>query len=781
MSEDSTIDASLPGRPEGPAGRPVPSWMSVRKLRPYVISFTVHLLIAVAMGSWVLPMLTRGTDTVAIEAVLGSTVDSAMTEFSQQMVLDAAASNVPTVSTVSSAVAAPTMPQNVSTSTAPAIPAPVRVRHSAESPLRNLADEALLQDLNLGVRAMAMHDHRGTTRVEEARNAVGIASTLEGDLLSIAEDGDAMVVWLLDQSLSMQQDIRILAEGLLDTLEQIEADKTTKMQHAVVAFGDDVTLFQRPTVKGHQVATAIYKLPADPSGVERTFASVEWCVDRLFPRRVRGKERQNLLILWTDESGDDYLRLENTIAMCLQSNVRVDVIGPSAVLGAETGYTAFRHPADGLTYYLPVNRGPDSAFPQKLSLGYWYRGVPGSHDESFRGPFQGTSPRWHGGSNLQSMLSGFSPYALTRLSRETGGRYLMYDRPGDRAPFTLDQIRDYQPDYYSAAEIQFRLQRQPLRQIVLASSGMTWSGGNLAQTQPDMTFGPGFGGQTHNEYVRSRLVPMLSREIRQAWADAIRVERALQPFLLASAMPGYEPDQQISRRRRRAGKTTPRQEGEPPDDEADSSDSDANAAADSDSDSDEGEGEGEGFAMAEDKDADPAVTDARKPNRNSAAELKKIKALESDEVQMDQLATELNESLLEQLYHQEESPRWRAWTDLNMGRLLAMSVRLREYLVVATGTLNNIQDLNPDTNSISFAQTRVIQGGAASEARLNLARRLLQRCIDQNRGTAWQVMAERELRDSFGLRVTQRYVPRPKNVPRGPAPPPKRRPELPNL
>ena len=185
--------------------------------------------------------------------------------------------------------------------------------------------------------------------------------------------------------------------------------------------------------------------------------------------------------------------------------------------------------------------------------------------------------------------------------------------------------------------------------------------------------------------------------------------------------------------------------------------------------------------MAEDKDADPAVTDARKPNRNSAAELKKIKALESDEVQMDQLATELNESLLEQLYHQEESPRWRAWTDLNMGRLLAMSVRLREYLVVATGTLNNIQDLNPDTNSISFAQTRVIQGGAASEARLNLARRLLQRCIDQNRGTAWQVMAERELRDSFGLRVTQRYVPRPKNVPRGPAPPPKRRPELPNL
>jgi len=102
--------------------------------------------------------------------------------------------------------------------------------------------------------------------------------------------------------------------------------------------------------------------------------------------------------------------------------------------------------------------------------------------------------------------------------------------------------------------------------------------------------------------------------------------------------------------------------------------------------------------------------------------------------------------------------------------------------VVATGTLNHLQDLNADTNYVSFSQSRVLQGGAASGQRLALARRLLQRCIDQNRGTAWQVMAERELRDNFGLSVNQRFIPRPTNVPRGgPPPQPQPRPQLPNL
>lgn len=116
-----------------------------------------------------------------------------------------------------------------------------------------------------------------------------------------------------------------------------------------------------------------------------------------------------------------------------------------------------------------------------------------------------------------------------------------------------------------------------------------------------------------------------------------------------------------------------------------------------------------------------------------------------------------------------------------MGRLLALSVRLREYLVVSTGMLNNLQNLQRDTNFVSFTPSTLLQGGPPSVERLEAARRLLQRCIDQNRGTPWQVMAERELRDSFGLGVTQRFIPRPKPttpVPRRPPPP---RPQLPSL
>ncbi|MCA9038150.1 MAG: VWA domain-containing protein [Planctomycetaceae bacterium] len=726
------------------------------ELRPFLISLTVHCILFVLMAFWVLPLLSNGTDSTVIEARLLPNNRDAADYMTHEVDFSATNHDRSTLSQFQATVAAeiPAAPiggESVPVDS-PAMPSSqVKVRRGDLQPVTKMTDAELMQDLKLGVRAMAIHGHRGETRVEEADTPTGIASTLEGDLLSIAKDGDAMVVWVLDQSLSMQQDMKVLAEGLVETLKNIEADETSQMQHAVVAFGDNVRVVQSPTFKGLRVAEAIYNLPPDPSGIERTFGSVEWCVDRFFSSKWRGGERQNLLILWTDESGDDYLRLENTIARCLGANVRVDVIGPSAVLGARTGYTAFPHPADGITYFLPVHRGPDSGFPQKLSLGYWYRGVPATYDESFRGPYQGTSPRWQGGSNLQSMLSGFSPYALTRLSRETGGRYLMYDRPGDRAPFSLEQIRDYQPDYRSLAEIQFQLQRQPLRQIVLASAARTWSGGNLAQTQPEMTFRPAFGGQPHNEFVRSRLVPMLTREIRTAWQDAQAVEEALLPFLMASALQGFQPRPEVS------GHRAPMSESDKIEDHRDQNPQER--------------------PKNDLNDKEAMDNDDEEANE----ELKNIPALSADEVQLATLETELNESLLEQLYQNEPSPRWRAWTDLNMGRLLALSVRLREYLVVSTSTLNNVQNLQSETNFVSFSPSARLQGGPPSEQRLAVARRLLQRCIEENRGTPWQVMAERELRDSFGLEVTQRFVPRPTRIMNTPIAPPPPKPQLPNL
>ena len=598
----------------------------------------------------------------------------------------------------------------------PAVPTPGR-----------MSDSELAEELPVAMAAMPMHRHRGETRVEEAQDTTRIASSLQGDLKSIAKDGDAVIVWMLDQSLSMQLDMKSLAQQLSATLQEIEADKSTNIQHYVVAFGDKVSVVQQATDNGLRVARAIYNLPPDPSGIENTFQSVEWCLDNLFnaKRWFYGKPRQRLLVVWTDESGDDYLNLERVAQRCLKSHVRVDIIGPSAVLGAQTGYTAYLHPADGRTYHLPVHRGPDSSFPQKLSLGYWYRGVPAGYIESFRGPWPGTSPKWHGGSNLESMLSGFSPYALTRLARQTGGRYIIYDRPGDRPPFRLDEIREYMPDYRSIMEIQFDMRRQPLRQLVLAASAITWQSGWTRRSEPLMTIRPMSGGELGRQFRTQTLPLRLKNPVTAAHRMAADVERALSVFARAATTTGFEPRQSY--------------------DQSDADNEDASAVSQS---------------------------SKERPLQNGD---------DKDDVDLPGLDTPVNESLLEQLYNEEPSRRWRAWCNLNMGRLLAISVRLREYLIATDMLLRNRQQLNPDTNHVQLQPAASLRGGPVSTERARIARKLLERCIDDNPGTPWAVMAERELRDPLGLSFKERFIPTPPPRPATPPTPPPTRPTLPKL
>ena len=718
-----------------------------RRILPFLSSLGIHTVILVILGTWILPVLTEGVTVAIIDASFTPESADTHTNLDQTAVEITTnfAAAVPNASMAAAAVDTP--PPTPITASSVRIRQRPRVLPPAMHTLNHLSDDVLMSEVPILMSALPIHEHRGETRVAEAQGTDEIASALHGDLRSIASDGDAIVVWMLDQSLSMQLDIKALAQQLLGTLESVERDKSSKMMHYVVAFGDDVTLIQDSTIKAQAVARSIYGLPADPSGIENTFQSVEWCVDNLFNshRWLRGKERQKLLVLWTDESGDDYLRLEHTIRKCLQANVRVDVIGPSAVLGAQKGHMSFLHPADNRVYQLPVHRGPDSSFPQKLSLGYWYRGVPTNYNESFRGPWPGSSARY-GGSNFESLLSGFSPYALTRLSRETGGRYTIYDRPADRSPFPLEQVRDYLPDYRSVAEIEFMLRRQPLRQIVLASAAETWRSNLTRYSQPPLVFRPDFSGEQPVQYRRTTLPNRLRPAISRAYATAKDVEKALAVFAAAVSRPAFQPQTEYAARtdnarpERQRNDSSARDENQEPAGDNPSEDSDQQNRTGS---SPNGE-----------------------PDTNS---------------DMSVLETDVNETLLEQLYRMEDSKRWRAWCDLNIGRLLAVSVRLREYLITTNALLNNMNGLNDDTNHVWLTATDQLRGGAPSKDRAVIARRVLQRCVDDNPGTPWSLMAARELKDGFGVQLNQRFVPRPPPSPPTVGRPQPPRPTLPNL
>lgn len=687
---------------------------------PFLTSLILHVILLALFSAIVLPALRSGsristvmetqftepsTVEISTEAsgVTGSSEEKSVANVSSSKAITQVSSNAQELNSDLSFTEATTV---INSST----PADIQISRSD-----------LTTPIAVPMKYMPMYEHRGEVRISEVAGTSEIASGLSGDLVEIADDGDAIVVWLLDQSLSMQKDMKALAEDLLTTFKKIEDDESTKMLHYVVAFGDDVRVMQEATNKSYVAAKAIYKLPPDPSGIENTFQAVEWCVDNLFNDRKwkRFQERQKLLVVWTDESGDDYLRLENTIQKCLQSNVRVDVIGPSAVLGAQTGYSAYQSPENGLVYQLPVHRGPDSSFPQKLNLTYWYRNVPSTYDEKLRGPYSGLNPAWQGGSNLLSMLSGFSPYALSRLTKQTGGRFTIFDRFADRAPFRLETVREYLPDYRSTMEIRQDLAQQPFRQIILAASAATWQSNRIGTREPNLKFIPQIWGANSLQYQSVDLPKRVLPELNFAKQSLVDVERALSIYLSAATFPGF----------------------------------------------------------------DPATEPPTRTTKNASPANRESDEVESTDEILDRQSDKLQISMLEKLYKEEPSPRWRAWCDLNFGRLLAASVRLREFIITTSPlTVKKTNGLGADTNYVYLQQSPVLRGGAVSTQRLQLATKLLTRCAEEHAGTPWAVMAERELRDHCGFELIQQVVPRPKpNLnPTRPVPNQKQ-PTLPNL
>jgi hypothetical protein len=333
--------------------------------------------------------------------------------------------------------------------------------------------ETLNTPISIGVTA-APPTEKELNEAGSVEEAVDRLGTQISEMLG---EGDLLVVWLFDQSLSLVDDRQRVSARLETVYAQIAQEQQTIasrtgakppiLTNAVVAFGSGMGEIVAPTSKAGRAVNAIRTIPIDPTGQENVFSAVAGCA-----RRYGGSvKRQVFVVVWTDESGDDILLLEPTIALCKKEKVRVSVIGPTAVLGAEEGTHAYVHPPNGQLYYLPVKKGPDTPFPERIRWPYWWStSLPAWHNNiGTRARFEG----WYGGYNLASMSSGFPPYALTRLARETHGTMTIFDRGLDSGPFRLSVMRPYSPDYRSAVDILEELRYFPLRQAVLASVEVT--------------------------------------------------------------------------------------------------------------------------------------------------------------------------------------------------------------------------------------------------------------------------------------------------------------------
>lgn len=659
--DDTEAAAALPGPATGPLVSPRTRWS--RLLASWSASLLVHAVVLGLIALYVVPkFVTPVFDPVTIDTVW-TRAEGAEAALGDE--------GDPTANATIVQSASPTPSMNAtehafsnSTST---------VAMTDPQPFSNAPVRAIVRPLPMSASSLAI-PVKPARRSDPGRGGLvqgtGAGQATQGVLDGIrkeAANGPVQIVWLMDASVSMNVDRQEVAERLYPFYKEMALRDKTEAQpllSAVVRFGAKPEELVKTTRNFDVVTKAVAAVQDDPSGLENVMTAVQFCL-----RQYSRWKGTLIIVVWTDESGDDILKLEETIAMCRQQDAIVHVVGPNAVFGSERGTHLWRDAGTGFTFQLPVKRGPETSLPERLMLPYW-------HGFQFppammNGNLVGQDLPWYGGSMREGLLSGFGPYALTRLALQTGGTFTVLNRPGDRVVATLDQLRPYTPDYSAAREYYSQTHSSPLRRAVSDAAMLIFQAPRLEP--PPLTF-------------------LFSRQVFYPF-------NAFVPFQPASSFRTAFRD------------------------------------------------------------------NLRTGLKGSQAELAVLqKALDLFEV-----------SDLEPEYEKETSPRWKAWYDLNYGRLLANSVRHVEYQLTCESLLQ-ADNLNTETNHVRLMPSSIYKGGRISSGRAELARKLLQRCRENNRGTPWDLLAEWELNQELGLDVQQIVIPPPRPIQGGsitPTPPTK--------
>lgn len=448
----------------------------------------------------------------------------------------------------------------------------------------------------------------GTENVSRGGGGVeGAIDRLTWEIAQSLHQKKTTVIWLFDQSLSLRDRRDAIADRFenvyrqLDSLE--EGGEKGALSSVVATYGEKFNLItDKPVDDIRSVIPKVRAIPNDESGKENVFFAVNTLATKF--RMERGKGRNVMIFIVTDEKGDDAERyLEESILVCRRAGIKVYCVGNAALFGREKGFVTWKYP-DESTEELEVDAGPETVEPETIALGFW-----GS-----RGP------------DLARMSSGYGPYALTRLCKETGGLYFIAQEDTRGLKFDPAVMRNYQPDYRPIRDYVNSLQKNKAKgALVMAAKA----------TKVDSVPLPNLSFKAYNDNV-------------------LREE----------------------------------------------------------------------------------VTDSQKPVAELTYKIDKLlEILTTGEKDRDKVS----------------EPRWRAAYDLAMGRALAMKVRLAGYNALLAEMKSSIKPFTKkDSNEWKLAPSKNITAGAQIKKLERQAATYLKRVIDENPGTPWETLAERELSTAMG-------------------------------
>jgi hypothetical protein len=275
---------------------------------------------------------------------------------------------------------------------------------------------------------------------------------LAREILRHLKDHKLTVVWLFDESTSMQDDQRTILEKFdrVSSELKLNVEPTKKsagaLNHAIVGFGQGIDyVLEKPRDDIDQIGRAIKQLKVDSTGIENSMHAVRDVIDH-YANLIR-KDRRLLIVLVTDESGDDGADVEEARQALKKYKVPLYVIGRQSLFGYPYAHHRYVDPVTKDVYHPLIRRGPETA---DLEIYQW----------------DGLYDRW------DEQPSGFAPYELARLTRDSGGIYFVLPseefmrlRQREQA-YSITHLKEYLPEYENRLNYVEKRNSSPLRQVL---------------------------------------------------------------------------------------------------------------------------------------------------------------------------------------------------------------------------------------------------------------------------------------------------------------------------
>jgi len=263
---------------------------------------------------------------------------------------------------------------------------------------------------------------RGATGVAST-GAAGAVDRLTAEIAASLDQRPTVVCWVFDRSVSLSAQRQEIAGRLTRVFDELGANRSLRnrpsLSNLVVAFGKDVQLLTpKPTAEVAEVIEAINAVPVDESGVEMTFHAVRAAAEAARIFRTSAPKRNVMIVVFTDEVGNDVDTADAATKLCLTLGIPVYVVGVPAPFGireVRMKYVEFDPKYDQGEQWAVIEQGPETGFPEVVHI---------------------RSDRLAD----EAIDSGFGPFRLSKLCADTGGIYFRVHGSSDQRGRVTNQM-----------------------------------------------------------------------------------------------------------------------------------------------------------------------------------------------------------------------------------------------------------------------------------------------------------------------------------------------------